>query len=146
MRLLVLMLTVAACASSHPAIVSETVPKPTEAPRAAPPSPEGSTTPVVVDSARMTLVAGTMPIVLLDSVKEHAAKHNKMRLMITLKVCTDTNGVVSTAEIAESSGYEFQDNHTVTTIKETWRYRPYTVNGTPVPTCTPVRFVYLITP
>ena len=45
--------------------------------------------------------------------------------------------------VASSTRYEAYDARLVTAARA-WRYRPYTVNGTPMPVCGMVTFVYTI--
>jgi len=41
-----------------------------------------------------------------------------------------------------TSGFAAYDEKIRSTIRETWRYRPYLVNGRATPVCTALRFVY----
>lgn len=66
--------------------------------------------------------------------------HNKVVYVVDTKICVSTTGAVYGLTIRKRSGTVL-DASVVDTIK-TWRYRPMTVNNTPVPFCYPVRFEF----
>jgi hypothetical protein len=60
----------------------------------------------------------------------------------TYKICVSAEGEVSLVAQMRSSGFASYDEKIRTTIRATWRYRPFLVNGSPTPVCTALRFVY----
>jgi TonB family protein len=60
-----------------------------------------------------------------------------------VKLCLSTNGAVTSANILLSTKYAGYDETILSAVRH-WRYRPYTVNGTPIPACSTVTFVYSI--
>jgi TonB family protein len=62
-------------------------------------------------------------------------------LKSVVKVCVDITGLVTDATMVERSGYTEYDSKIVETTRE-WHYRPYSIDGTPVPVCSTVEFLY----
>ena len=60
-----------------------------------------------------------------------------------LEVCVGTTGAVSRVRVVRSTGYAAYDERLVAAAGG-WRYRPYLVNGTTVPACGTVTFVYAV--
>lgn len=65
------------------------------------------------------------------------------RVSGTIKVCITTDGGVASAAMARSTKYDDYDATLLSAVR-TWRYQPYTLNGTPVPACSFVTFNYTI--
>jgi cysteine-rich repeat protein len=61
----------------------------------------------------------------------------------TLKVCIATDGGVASATTVGQKDHDEYDERLLSAVR-TWRYRPYTVNGSPVPACGMVTFAYSI--
>ena len=61
----------------------------------------------------------------------------------TVRVCISTDGDVASATMAKSTTYGEYDATILAAVKN-WRYRPYTLDGTPVPACSFVTFNYMI--
>jgi TonB family protein len=61
----------------------------------------------------------------------------------TIKLCITTDGGVASASMARSTKYDDYDATLLSAVR-TWRYQPYTLNGTPVPACSFVTFNYTI--
>lgn len=59
----------------------------------------------------------------------------------TIQVCLAVDGSVASVGVMKSSRYAPYDEAIVAAARR-WVYRPYTVNGTPVPACGAVTFVY----
>jgi outer membrane biosynthesis protein TonB len=55
------------------------------------------------------------------------------RYLVVAKICVGPSGAVDTVTLLKRA-HPTLDNNVVTTVK-TWRYRPLTANGTPVPFC-----------
>jgi TonB family protein len=60
-----------------------------------------------------------------------------------VKLCIATDGSVASAAMSVSTKYDDYDATLLGAVRG-WRYQPYTVNGTPVPACSQVTFVYTI--
>ena len=61
----------------------------------------------------------------------------------TVKVCISAAGDVSSAVMTRSTTYDEYDA-TILSAVRSWRYRPYTIDGAPVPACSFVTFHYTI--
>jgi len=61
----------------------------------------------------------------------------------TVRVCISTDGDVASATMAKPTTYDEYDATILAAVKH-WRYRPYTLEGTPVPACSFVTFRYQI--
>ncbi len=59
----------------------------------------------------------------------------------SIKLCLTAEGTVSSVKLTTSTGYPAYDRAFVAAAWH-WVYRPYTVNGTPVPACGMVTFQY----
>jgi protein TonB len=66
--------------------------------------------------------------------------HDKMVYVVGTKICVSTTGAVYKLIITKRSGTVL-DAGVINTVK-TWRYRPMTVNNTPVRFCYPVKFAF----
>jgi len=49
---------------------------------------------------------------------------------------------VDEVALIKSTGYAKYDTKLVDAIRNTWRYKPYLVNGVPKAVCTRVTFIY----
>ena len=78
-----------------------------------------------------------------DPVKTMMLRDGRERSVGTLKVCIATDGGISAVSVVGSTKYEAYDAKLVAAARA-WRYKPYTVNGTPMPVCGVVTFVYTI--
>jgi TonB family protein len=65
------------------------------------------------------------------------------RVAGAVKLCISTDGGVASASTLLSTKYRDYDAALLLAVRG-WRYRPYTVNGTPVPACSSVTFIYTI--
>jgi outer membrane biosynthesis protein TonB len=57
------------------------------------------------------------------------------------KVCVDTAGGIGSLAQVRSTGYPSYDDQLAAAIRG-WRYRPYLANGTEIPVCGVVTFIY----
>lgn len=75
--------------------------------------------------------------------------HNQMirdgvgRVAGVVKLCIAADGSVGSARILATTKYAGYDAALVAAVAG-WRYEPYRLNGTPVPACSTVRFVYTL--
>jgi TonB family protein len=88
-------------------------------------------------------ISGETQIQAPDTVKTMMMRDGKDRTVGALKLCIATDGGIKSVAIASSTKYEAYDAKLVATARS-WRYKPYTVNGTPMPVCGVVTFVYTI--
>ncbi len=65
------------------------------------------------------------------------------RVAGAVKLCISTDGGVASASTLLSTKYRDYDAALLLAVRG-WRYRPYTVNGAPVPACSSVTFIYTI--
>jgi TonB family protein len=65
------------------------------------------------------------------------------RVEARVTVCVTTSGSVGSATMRTSTRYPAYDQILLAAVRD-WRYRPYVVNGTQVPACSIVRFIYTI--
>ncbi len=96
--------------------------------------------PVVLQGLRLS---GETQVQAPDTVKTTMLRDGRERSVGTLKLCIATDGGISTVAVVGSTRYEAYDAKLVAAARS-WRYKPYTVNGTPMPVCGMVTFVYTI--
>lgn len=120
-------------------VVGGTVAPPPPPPPPPPPSPAQNVAPTVLDSYR---IAGDKYILPDDITKTEISRSGKDRVVGSLKLCVDITGKVSSVSQLKSTGYSAYDSKLQNTIRGTWRYKPYEVNGRAVPVCTAVTFIY----
>ena len=60
----------------------------------------------------------------------------------SFKICLTAEGAINTVSLLKSTGFPAYDAKIQDTIRRSWRYRPFMVNGKPAQVCTAVRFVY----
>ncbi|MFH1130691.1 MAG: TonB family protein [Pseudomonadota bacterium] len=70
-----------------------------------------------------------------------AARIARIEGVIIIKVCLATDGTVNAKQTQILKGIPILNAEVLEKVK-TWRYRPYAVNGLPIPVCFPVRFVF----
>lgn len=87
-------------------------------------------------------VAGEKAIVPDRPDKVTLARTGDARVVTTLKMCLDVSGKVSGVTFLKRSGLPDYDAKLQATILNTWRYRPFVVDGKAVPVCTSVTFIY----
>lgn len=63
-------------------------------------------------------------------------------MVATYKVCVSELGEVKGVQSLKTTGFPAYDEQIESTIYDTWRYKPYLVNGTAVAVCTAVTFKY----
>lgn len=63
------------------------------------------------------------------------------RVVAAIKLCVDATGKVGRVILLKSSGYPAYDEKIVTETKA-WEYKPYVIDGKPVPVCTALTFIY----
>ncbi len=114
-------------------IVSEAPPPPPP-----PPAPPQNIAPTALEASR---VAGDKNILPDDVTKTEIQRSGKTQLMVPVKVCIDRAGAISSVKVLKSSGFPAYDAKLTREINK-WRYRPFSVNGTPTPVCSAIQFIY----
>jgi protein TonB len=70
-----------------------------------------------------------------------SARRANLQGIVIAEIQIDTAGRVESAKAAEGSGSRVLDDAAIAAVKS-WRYRPATLNGKPVPSVRRVRFVF----
>lgn len=107
-----------------------------------PPATNGAPTfiaPTVIEQLRLVGVIGIAP--------DNATATQMQRLKVStvrvvVKLCLAADGTIASTNILTSSGFGNYDRRIFTTIRDTWKYRPFTRNGVGMPVCTTVTFIY----
>jgi len=86
-------------------------------------------------------ISGTSRILPPDAIKARIANEDKTQVVGAVLMCLSSTGGVSKAKMVRSTGYNAYDQKILHNVRR-WRYRPYKVNGTAVPVCTSITFVY----
>jgi TonB family protein len=94
-----------------------------------------------VPSRVLERVAGTTLVVPDDIEKVRLQKAHLLHLVSAFHFCIDTTGHVSRVAILRSSGLPGYDRKLVAAIGG-WSYKPFLDEGTAVPVCSSVHFVY----
>ncbi len=105
-----------------------------------PPNPAPQNIPPTLLEAQR--IGGEKNIVPDDKTKTDMARSGKDRFITSYKLCLKVDGAISAVTMLKSSGFRAYDDKIIQTIKNEWRYKPYLVNGKPVPVCTAVTFIY----
>jgi hypothetical protein len=89
-------------------------------------------------------IDGSKMIVPDDTTKTDIASHGEppRQIVAAVRVCLDATGGIDQVALVQSSNFAAYDTKIVDTIRNTWRYKPYTVNGVPKSVCTHVTFIY----
>lgn len=88
-------------------------------------------------------ISGETQVHAPDTTKTMMLRDGKERTSGTLKLCIQTDGLISSVSVAVSTKYDAYDAKLLAAARS-WRYKPYTVNGTPMPVCGMVTFIYTI--
>jgi protein TonB len=103
-----------------------------------PPAPPQNVPPTLLEAQRL---AGDKVIVPDDDTKKQILKSGKDKIIGSFKLCITKFGDVSAVTMLKSSGFPAYDQK-IQRGMQTWKYRPYVVNGKDVPVCTAVTFIY----
>ncbi len=88
-------------------------------------------------------VSGDKNIVPDDATKMEIERSGRSRVVVPVKICLDDRGRVKSTTILKSSGFDAYDARLTSEIEDTWRYRPFLVNGIATPVCSAVTFIYV---
>jgi hypothetical protein len=86
--------------------------------------------------------AGDKNIVPDDVTKTEISRSGKDRIIGSFKLCLTVGGEIQSVNMLKSTGFGSYDQKILSTIRGSWRYKPYNVNGKAVPVCTAVTFIY----
>jgi protein TonB len=103
-----------------------------------PPAPPQNVPPTLLEGSR---IAGDKMIVPDDVTKTEIQRSGKDKIIGSFKLCITKFGDVSAVTMLKSSGFPAYDQK-IQRGMQTWKYRPYVVNGKDVPVCTAVTFIY----
>lgn len=114
------------------------------APPPPPPPPPPPMPPQVVPPAALeaSRISGEKMIEPDDVTKTEIQRSGKDRIVGTYKLCLTVDGAINTVNMLKSTGFSAYDNKILSTIRSSWRYRPFMVNGRAAPVCTAVTFIY----
>jgi protein TonB len=104
-----------------------------------PPAPPQNVAPTALEASR---IAGEKNILPNDVTKTEIQRSGKDRLIGSFKICISAEGSVLSVNMLKSTGFSAYDQTILSTMKGTWRYKPFMVNGKAVPVCTAVTFIY----
>ena len=77
-----------------------------------------------------------------DVTKTEIQRSGKDKVIGSFKLCLTVGGEIQQVTMLKSTGFPAYDSKIQTKIRGEWRYKPYNVNGKPVPVCTAVTFIY----
>lgn len=102
-----------------------------------------SPAPIVVPTkvAASNRISGTAVIRPPESAMATMASTGRHRAIAAVKICISTGGRITQEQLLKRSGLPAWDRRLCEAIRA-WRYRPFEVNGQPVPVCTSVVFIY----
>jgi hypothetical protein len=87
-------------------------------------------------------IAGEKAIQPDDVTRMDISRSGKDRIVGTFKLCINAEGAIQSVTMMKSTGFSPYDTKIQGTIRSSWRYRPFNVNGKAVPVCTAVTFIY----
>jgi protein TonB len=108
--------------------------------KAPPPPPEK---PKIVPQVALDkqFLSGERQITPSEEVKNAIRRDGLTRVVGTFKMCVSAGGNISSIDTLKSTGYPAYDRK-ITGAMRGWQYRPFRVNGKPVPVCTSITFIY----
>ena len=114
-------------------------PLPAPPPSPPPPVPPQTVAPTVLDANR---IGGDKDIAPDDNTQTEIGRAGITSISGSFKICLTAEGTINTVSLLKSTGFAAYDAKIQETIRRSWRYRPFMVNGKPAQVCTAVRFVY----
>jgi len=103
-----------------------------------PPAPPRNVPPTLLESYR---ISGNRNIQPDDDTRLEIVQSGKSKIVGAFKLCLKATGEISTVTQLKSTGFTDYDKKLMTKMRE-WKYRPYDVDGDPIPVCTAVTFIY----
>jgi TonB family protein len=107
-------------------------------PKPVPPARPRILTSAMLDGMRMS---GETQIHPSSATRNMMMRANVMSTFAVIVLCIATDGSVASATLSRSTTYTEYDQSLLSGVR-TWHYRPYMMNGAPVPACGTVRFDY----
>ena len=104
-----------------------------------PPVPTQNVAPTVLDANR---IGGDKDISPDPSIQTEISRAGIESIVGAFKICLTAEGTIDTVTQLKSTGFPAYDTKIQSTIRRTWRYRPFIVNRRPAQVCTAVRFIY----
>lgn len=104
------------------------------------PKPVAVVAPSVLQGLR---ISGETQLRPSSSTQSMMSRDGTSQVRGTVKLCVAADGAVTSAALLLSTKYSEYDATLLSAVRG-WRYRPYTLNGTAVPACSTVTFVYTI--
>lgn len=86
-------------------------------------------------------ISGETQIQPSSSTQSQMMRDGVDRVRGTVKLCIGTDGAITSAALAASTRYADYDDRLLSSV-QSWRYRPYSVNGVAVRACSIVSFIY----
>ncbi|HSK02957.1 MAG TPA: TonB family protein [Kofleriaceae bacterium] len=126
------------CKEAGPGCGTLPAPPLPEVPRPPPPPKVHAVTPQILKGLR---IRGETAIHPPREVFHEMHRGGDLRTSASIKVCLAANGAVASVAVMKSTRYAAYDEAILAAARR-WIYRPYSVNGTPVPACGMVTFVY----
>ncbi len=113
----------------------------------APPPPPPPPPPAKVENVAPTAleamrISGDKNIVPEDVTKTEIQRSGKSRLVIPVKICLSATGAVKSVSVMKSSGFPKYDAK-IKREMQTWKYRPFKVNGKAAPVCSAITLIYV---
>ena len=107
-----------------------------------PPPPAAPGNLVAPNALEAQRIAGTKQIAPDDQTKREIARAAKDKTVSSFKLCVTVDGAIASVRLLKSSGFPAYDQKIIDTIQREWRYKPFSIEGKPVPVCTAVTFIY----
>jgi hypothetical protein len=95
--------------------------------------------PAALEASR---IAGDPQIEPDDVTKTEIQRSGQDRIIGTFKICLAATGDVTSVTTLKHTGFAAYDSKIASTIRSSWRYRPFSIDNTPTAVCTAVTFVY----
>lgn len=135
------------CAMVRPSWPAGTASEPETLPLPLPPSKANKKPPIVfvpgavVDFVSGARIKGERMVTPADNEKNLIAKRGIHRIVTSWRLCLDEHGQPESILPYRSSGFAGYDRRIIATM-QAWRYRPFQVDGQPVPVCIGITFIY----
>ncbi len=133
------------CAMVRPAYPAGGAPPTETLPLPLPPQSRSGETPLVlvggVTAVEGKRIRGQRMVTPDDATKTEIGKRRGIRVVGRFRVCISTEGTVESVLPIQSTGFASYDRRLLAAMND-WVYSPYTVNGTAVPVCTQIIFIY----
>jgi len=118
-------------------------PRPAVSPAPAPSAPRAPAQVVIAAQAfEANRIGGSKEIFPDQPTALEIKQARKDKIVATYKLCAAPDGSVSSVTLLTSTGFALFDSKIERTIRDTWRYRGFLVDGKPVSACSKVGFSY----